>query len=1185
MRTRQKKPPRKSRASRNEGAIGPRGSRASKERREEPPAAHRRAVGAALLALSSRQEAILAAVPDIIMEVDCHKVYTWANQAGLAFFGADVVGKEAAFYFEGEQATYQLVEPLFGGHQDVICVESWQRRKDGERRLLAWWCRVLKDETGNVTGALSAARDITDQKRAEDALRESEQRLESIVETTPAGITMLDRDGRITYANAAAEQILGLTRSDITARVYNDPGWKITAADGTPFPDEQLPFVRVMQSNQPVHGVEHAIVHRDGRRAILSVNAAPLRDAAGLPVGMVTTITDITEHMRTEEALRNSASMLNEMGRIAEIGGWEMDLITRQARWTKGTYDIVEIGYGDPVPGPDEHVSYYLPEHRPMVEGAMKRLIEEDIPLDFEAKLRTAKGHIKWCRALGKAGRKDGVCIKVYGTFQNITERKQAEEALRESERRYQTLAEVSPVGIFRTDAQGQTTYVNPRWCQISGLSAAAALGQGWLRAVHPEDRAKLAQGWQVAAEAQRTSIAEYRFVHTDGTLAWVMGQAVPEKNQAGRIIGYVGTITDITERRQAEAALKQEQTLFNSLVSTIPDHIYFKDRQSRFVRINASMAQHFGLRDPAEAVGKTDFDMFSEEHARQAYEDEQRILATGEPIIGLEEKETWPDGHITWVSTTKVPRRDATGNIIGLVGISRDITERKQAAERIREQAALLDQANDAIYVTTLDCTILYWNRAAEQIYGWSAAEAVGRKTSEFVSAGDPKGGDLLAAVIQKEDWSGERQQMTKAGGRVEVMSRLTLLRDDQGQPRSILVINTDITAKKELEARFLRAQRLESIGALASGIAHDLNNVLAPIIMGAPLLRDSAKDETARSLLGLIEASAQRGADIVRQVLTFARGTEGQRVSLQPEYLVRDVARLINETFPKNIQVEDESTAGVWPVEVDATQLQQALMNLCINARDAMPDGGKLTLAVANTTVDKALAAKSLGGKPGPHVCLRVTDTGTGIPPEIAERIFEPFFTTKGLGKGTGLGLSTVRGIARSHGGFVRLDSEVGQGTTFELYLPALPSALALAPPGSEPPWPHGAGERVLLVDDEAAVREVARQALKEFGYQVTICAAGADAVRVFQDSHRDIDLVVTDMMMPEMDGPALVSALRAIDPRVRILGITGVSDAAAMSRLRTLTFSAPLAKPFTIGELLTAVHEAMRTAAPRK
>jgi PAS domain S-box-containing protein len=764
-----------------------------------------------------------------------------------------------------------------------------------------------------------------------------------------------------------------------------------------------------------------------------------------------------------------------------------------------------------------------------------------------------------------------------------ILERGRAEEALAAERNLLRTLIDSLPDRIYIKDVESRFLLNNIAHLQALGARSQEEAAGKTDYDYRPPDLADryFADDQHVIQTGEPLINREEPTVLASGERGWLLVSKVPTRDPEGKITGLMGISRDITERRQAEVALQQEQALFNNLASTIPDLIYFKDRQSRFVRINEAMVRFFGLRSAPEVVGKTDFDFFSEEHAWQAYEDEQRVMSTGEPLIGLEEKETWPDGHVTWASTTKVPLRDADGNITGLVGISRNITGRRRAEERIREQAALLDNANDAIYVTALDCTILYWNHGAERTYGWTSAEVLNRKTTELISPDPAATEALVAGLLKQGSWSGERRQITKSGGMVEVFSRLTLVRNEQGQPQSVFAINTDITEKKQLEGQFLRAQRLESIGALASGIAHDLNNVLAPILIGAPLLREMMMDETARHLLKTMESSAQRGADIVRQVLTFARGVEGERVPLQPRHLLREMEKLAAETFPKSIRVESDVAADLWPVLGDATQLQQALMNLCINARDAMPGGGVLTLAAANIVLSKEAAEKMPGAQPGSYACLRVTDTGTGISPEIEAKIFEPFFTTKGVGKGTGLGLSTVLGIVRSHGGFVRVASKVGQGSTFELYLPATTEQVAVKS-DSATPWPHTHGEGILVVDDEAAVREVARQALMEFGYQVITAGRGAEALRIFQERRPEIQLVLTDMMMPEMDGPTLVAALRVLDPAVRIVGITGMSDTGSKSGLKTLALSAMLAKPFTIKKLLAVIRDALPVTA---
>ncbi len=644
----------------------------------------------------------------------------------------------------------------------------------------------------------------------------------------------------------------------------------------------------------------------------------------------------------------------------------------------------------------------------------------------------------------------------------------------------------------------------------------------------------------------------------------------------------HAALLSILEDQRKAEEDLRQEQVLFQSLAGAVPDNIYFKDRQSRFVRINAIMAQRFGLRDPAEAVGKRDSNFFSEEHARQAYDDEQRIMSTGEPLIGLEEKETWPDGHFIWMSTTKVPLRDAEGKITGLVGISRDITGRKQTEAHMRQQAALLENATDAIYVRTLDHTITYWNHGAERLYGWRAAEAINRKDTQLFLPANPALEEAEKRLQAEGRWTGEMRHSARNGGLVTVFCRWSLVRDEEERSQMVFSIHTNVTEQRQLEARFLRAQRLENIGSLAAGIAHDLNNVLSPVLLGAPILRQAIQDETALRVLGAMETSARRGVDIVKQVLTFARGVKGERIPLEPRHLLTDMMRIVEETFPKNIKSELSFDERPWPVVGDATQIHQALLNLCVNARDAMPGGGTLKLAADNRVINDAFARMNPGARAGPYVRIAVTDTGTGIPPEHMDKLFDPFFTTKEPGKGTGLGLSTMLGIIRSHEGFVRVESTVGSGTTFEIYLPASSAAPAVVQPGPVKEPPRGKGELVLIVDDEAAVRKVLTRTLEISGYRALAASEGAEAVALFGQNRAEIKAVLTDMAMPGMDGPALISALRKIDPAMRIIGCSGIGSLAKDKDYRALRLPAYLTKPFSAEKLLTVLTEVLAGSA---
>ena len=548
-------------------------------------------------------------------------------------------------------------------------------------------------------------------------------------------------------------------------------------------------------------------------------------------------------------------------------------------------------------------------------------------------------------------------------------------------------------------------------------------------------------------------------------------------------------------------------------------------------------------------------------------------------------------DGELFWERAAITSIRNEAGAITHYLAANEDITGRRHVEEKLREQAALLDIATDAIYVRTMDRTILYWNQGAERLYGWTPEEVLGQKTSALFSQDIKVLEASQKALLEEASWAGERRHITKAGKTLTVFTRMTLVRDAKGEPQSVFSINTDITEKKQLEMQFLRAQRLESLGALASGIAHDLNNVLAPIIMGAQLLRDTVQTDTGKRLMTTIETSAQRGADIVKQVLTFARGIEGERVPLRPKHFLKEMVSIAEETFPKNIVVDTDIAQDLWAILGDGTQLHQALMNLCVNARDAMPRGGTLTLRACNVTIDetfKTTCAESADWiapdpKPGPKVCLSVIDTGMGIPAGNLDKIFEPFFTTKAPGKGTGLGLSTVLGIVRSHDGFVRVRTEEGKGTCFELYLPALPAAQVAAAQEGGLEQLRGDGELILVVDDEAAVRDVTRNILERFNYKVLTAAEGGEAAGIFMQYHATIAAVISDMVMPGMDGLAFVQLIRQADPGVRILGMSGLGDKVGANTNTPWGLPMFLTKPFSGEKLLTTLRELL--LAPRQ
>jgi PAS domain S-box-containing protein len=535
-------------------------------------------------------------------------------------------------------------------------------------------------------------------------------------------------------------------------------------------------------------------------------------------------------------------------------------------------------------------------------------------------------------------------------------------------------------------------------------------------------------------------------------------------------------------------------------------------------------------------------------------------------------------DGRYHWVQDNNRIVRDAGGKPQQMVGVWTDITERKRNEERLREQADIIERAQDAIIVRDFTSDLItVWNSGAERLYGWSANEAIGRPMEELIFAKPNDRQALLKKLVSTGEFHGEIKHRAKDGREVIVDSRATLIRKDDGTPRSVLGINTDITEQKKLEKHVLRTQRLESIGTLASGVAHDLNNILVPILMAVPILRNDPSPAESEKFLNTIESSAARGADIVKQVLTFARGAAGDRVLLQPIYIIEEIWKIAKETFPKTVRVRTNYTDDVRLVEGDPTQLHQVLLNLCLNARDAMPEGGTLSLTAENFDVDEQYATMTPDLKAGPHVLISVIDTGTGIPQHIVDKIFDPFFTTKEPGKGTGLGLSSALGIVKSHGGVIKVYS-AANGTTFRVLLPSTAGVFQADETKAQIDVPTGHGETILIVDDESAIREVAKVVLSKSGYKVLAADDGPSALAIFVRQSKEIDVVLTDVVMPIMSGLVLARTLRKMDVKAKVIVSSARDSDYNPGELTDIGVQGCLNKPYSRATLLRVIDRVL-------
>ncbi|MBK8150489.1 MAG: response regulator [Acidobacteria bacterium] len=505
---------------------------------------------------------------------------------------------------------------------------------------------------------------------------------------------------------------------------------------------------------------------------------------------------------------------------------------------------------------------------------------------------------------------------------------------------------------------------------------------------------------------------------------------------------------------------------------------------------------------------------------------------------------------------------------------------ENRSLLKELSEMKFALDQSA-IVAITDRDGTITYANDKFCQISKFSRDELIGQNHRLINSKYHSKEffRNLWKTISGGEVWRGEIRNRAKDGSFYWVETTIIPFLGSDLKPYQYVAIRYDITEKKLTEQQLLRAQRMESIGTLAGGIAHDLNNILSPILMSVDMLEMNGPDPETKRWLEVIRENSERGANLVRQVLTFARGMEGERIPVQTRHIVKDLVKILQETLPKSITLRYEISTDLKLINADPTQIHQVLMNLCINARDAMPSGGNLVLAARNVSLDDNYARVHLDATAGNYVLLSVSDNGTGMTDSVAKRIFDPFFTTKDIGKGTGLGLATSQSIIKSLDGFINVYSEVGKGTQFTVYIPTFEadndeSNITLAAQ-----MPHGSGELILVVDDEESVREITRVTLERYGYEVLTATDGAEALAVFSKNSDRIGIVLTDLTMPLLDGKALIRTLRKIEPELRIIAMSGLMGNEHIGDLKNLQVTDILNKPFSAETLLNLVSKSLR------
>ena len=888
---------------------------------------------------------------------------------------------------------------------------------------------------------------------------------------------------------------------------------------------------------------------------------------------------------QTELALRQSEERLRLSLEATQIGIWDWDV--KNDQWYAYPTYYTMLGY-EPKTGLGDRCEWLERVH-PDDRAGVNEQIENVLAGDFkeyqcEARLRHADGTYRWQHVKGVSVKRDedGKVTRILGIRIDITDRKRAEEELRKSEAKYRFMIDSAPIGVLVSDVKGKILDVNRKLLQILGSPSAQATKAINILTFSPLVEAGLSAALRRCLEDEMTVTEELPYTSKWGKRLYLRMLLTPTRDLRGKVSGCLAAMEDVTERKSAEEALRESEKRLELAVQGADLGLWDFDLKSGKAVVNEEAARMAGY-EPAEfAPSLSLFEQLCHP------EDKERVLLAlsahtkGEfPVLDEEFRLRTKSGQWKWIHVRgKVVEHDEQGNAVRLAGTILDITKRKRSELALRRLATAVEQAEEAIAITDSAGTIQYVNPAFEKITGYSRDEALGQNPRILKSGEHDQEfySNLWRTITGGKVWKGRFVNRRRDGTFYREDASISPVRDRSGAIVNFVAVKRDVTQELSLQEQLLQAQKMEAVGTLAGGIAHDFNNLLT-VVMGFSELLMAAKDQDHPEYgdLRKILQAAKSGADLVQRLLMFSRALEPKRLPMNLNKQILQIEKLLRRTIPKMIDIRLDLASDLPDINADASQMEQVLLNLAVNARDAMPDGGRFTVRTDIACLDEEYSKLYVDVEPGQYVALEVSDTGHGMDRETLERVFEPFFTTKEMGRGTGLGLAMVYGIVKQHNGHVTVSSQVGKGTTFRVYLPVMPADMEPEVEDSSEMQAFGT-ETILLVDDEEFVRELGVRILTRQGYTVLQAVNGAEALELFKRESRQISMVILDLIMPEMGGTECLKELLKIDARVRILVASGYSADASVRRAVQMGAKGFVTKPFRVKELLRNVRRVL-------